>query len=210
MPTISTTRAASVMIVIIAMLTALVGRVAYLQTIGRQQTIRRAEGQQHQNQTMQARRGCIFDSNGILMAGTVQTNTLYIDPKFTQDRYQEGTRSLVEMDDDIAKLAKLIDRKPYELSELLSRHSSERYLIVADNLDETTVEAIRKLNIPGIGIGKGSILKNCIVDKNAHIGAGVRILNEAGIQEKDGPGYYIRDGIVIVPKNGVLPDGTVV
>jgi hypothetical protein len=38
----------------------------------------------------------------------------------------------------------------------------------------------------------------------------VRILNEAGIHFQDGPGYYIRDGIVIVPKNGVLPDGTVV
>jgi glucose-1-phosphate adenylyltransferase len=68
----------------------------------------------------------------------------------------------------------------------------------------------RQMGIPGIGIGKGSILRNTIVDKNAHIGSGVRILNEAGIQNQDGPGYYIRDGIVIVPKNGVLPDGTVV
>jgi len=54
------------------------------------------------------------------------------------------------------------------------------------------------------------MLRNAIVDKNAHIGCGVRILNESGIQYQDGPGYYIRDGIVIVPKNGVLPDGTAV
>ena len=64
--------------------------------------------------------------------------------------------------------------------------------------------------IPNVGIGKGSVLRRAIVDKNAHIGSNVRILNEAGLQEFDGNGYYIRDGIVIVPKHGVIPDDTVV
>ena len=41
-----------------------------------------------------------------------------------------------------------------------------------------------------------------------HIGENVRILNEERILNLDGPGYYIRDGIVIVPKNGVLQSGT--
>ena len=68
----------------------------------------------------------------------------------------------------------------------------------------------RQLNRPDIGIGKGSIIRHAIIDKNAHIGAGVKILNEQCVQEFDGAGYYIRDGIVIVPKNGVLPDGTVI
>lgn len=88
----------------------------------------------------------------------------------------------------------------------------ERTLMMgADYYEDDDDEAYnRQMAIPPIGIGKGSILRNAIVDKNAHIGAGVRILNEAGIQHKDGPGYYIRDGIVIVPKNGVLPAGTVV
>ena len=35
-------------------------------------------------------------------------------------------------------------------------------------------------------------------------------MNEAGVQHADGQGYYIRDGIVLVPKNGVIPDGTVI
>ncbi len=88
----------------------------------------------------------------------------------------------------------------------------ERTLMMgADYYEDDDDEAYnRQMKIPGIGIGRGSILRNTIVDKNAHIGAGVRILNENGIQHQDGPGYYIRDGIVIVPKNGVLPDGTVV
>jgi len=76
--------------------------------------------------------------------------------------------------------------------------------------DSGDEEYNRQMGIPGIGIGKGSILMNAIVDKNAHIGANVRILNESGTLNRDGPGYYIRDGIVIVPKNGVLPDDTVV
>jgi len=67
-----------------------------------------------------------------------------------------------------------------------------------------------QMGIPNVGIGKGSVVRKAIVDKNAHIGRNVRILNEAGTQEFDGDGYYIRDGIVIVPKDGVLPDDTVV
>ena len=54
------------------------------------------------------------------------------------------------------------------------------------------------------------MIERAIVDKNARIGRGVKILNEAGVLEKDGDGYYIRDGIVIVPKNGILRDGMVV
>jgi len=38
----------------------------------------------------------------------------------------------------------------------------------------------------------------------------VRILNEAGDVERDGPGYAIRDGITVVTKNAVIPDGTVI
>jgi len=66
------------------------------------------------------------------------------------------------------------------------------------------------LGIPDIGIGKGSVIRSAIIDKNAHVGENVRIINEERIQNFDGPGYYIRDGIVIVPKNGVLPVGTVI
>jgi glucose-1-phosphate adenylyltransferase len=76
--------------------------------------------------------------------------------------------------------------------------------------DEDDLEHNRLLGIPNIGIGKGSVIRKAIIDKNAHIGEGVRILNEERIQNCDGPGYYIRDGIVIVPKNGVVQTGTMV
>ncbi len=66
--------------------------------------------------------------------------------------------------------------------------------------------------MPRVGIGEGSIVRRAIIDKNARIGKNARLLNEAGAIEADGPGgsYFIRDGIIIVPKSAVLPDGTVV
>ena len=74
--------------------------------------------------------------------------------------------------------------------------------------DAEDFEYNRDLGIPNIGIGKGSIIRKAIIDKNAHIGENVRILNQERILNLDGPGYYIRDEIVIVPKNGVLQSGT--
>lgn len=63
---------------------------------------------------------------------------------------------------------------------------------------------------PRIGVGMNSRIENAIVDKNARIGRGVRIINEAGVKNADGDGYFIREGIVIVPKNSVIPNGTVI
>ena len=66
--------------------------------------------------------------------------------------------------------------------------------------------------VPRMGIGDGSVVRRAIIDKNARIGSGVRLLNEAAVQEVDGPDgtYFIRDGIIIVPKNAVIRDGTVI
>ncbi len=63
---------------------------------------------------------------------------------------------------------------------------------------------------PPVGIGEGCEISNAIIDKNARIGKGVKIANLQGIQEEDGDDWYIRDGIVVVPKNAVVPDGTVI
>jgi len=60
---------------------------------------------------------------------------------------------------------------------------------------------------PRLGIGRDVVLDRVIVDKNARIGDGVRLTNEAGVQELDGEGYYIRHGIIVVPKDGVIPAG---
>lgn len=59
-----------------------------------------------------------------------------------------------------------------------------------------------------IGIGDNSVIEKAIVDKNARIGRNVVIRNAKGLRHFDGDGYFIRDGIVIVPKNAVIKDGT--
>lgn len=63
---------------------------------------------------------------------------------------------------------------------------------------------------PPFGIGEGSVVENAIVDKNARLGRGVRILNTRGVQEAEGPGWAIREGIVVIERNAVIPDGTVI
>jgi glucose-1-phosphate adenylyltransferase len=84
-------------------------------------------------------------------------------------------------------------------------------LIGADHyetLDEMHATAAR--GVPPIGVDSDTVIENAIIDKNARVGRGVRIVNEAGIKNADGDGYFIREGIVIVPKNGVIRNGTVI
>lgn len=64
--------------------------------------------------------------------------------------------------------------------------------------------------IPPIGIGEGSVIEGAIVDKNARIGKGVRIVNTKGRADAEADNYFIRDGIVVIPKNVIVPDGTLV
>ena len=66
--------------------------------------------------------------------------------------------------------------------------------------------------LPRIGIGENTVIKRAIIDKDARIGSNARLLNESGVQEADAPdgSYFIREGIIIVPKNAVIKDGTVI
>ncbi len=63
---------------------------------------------------------------------------------------------------------------------------------------------------PPVGIGEGSEICGAIIDKNAHIGRNVRIVNQRGLTEHEGDDWAIREGIVVIPKNSVVPDGTVI
>jgi glucose-1-phosphate adenylyltransferase len=65
-------------------------------------------------------------------------------------------------------------------------------------------------SVPRIGIGKNARIENAIIDKNARIGDDVVITPEGKPDTVDHPLYYIRDGIVIIPKNAVIPSGTVI
>ena len=60
---------------------------------------------------------------------------------------------------------------------------------------------------PRLGIGRNVVLDRVIVDKNARIGDGANLVNDAGVDHADGAGYYIRNGVIIVPKDGIIPSG---
>jgi glucose-1-phosphate adenylyltransferase len=60
------------------------------------------------------------------------------------------------------------------------------------------------------GIGEGTRIEGAIIDRNVAIGSGCVIVNGGGVQEGQGPGFYIRDGIVVVVKNAEIPDDTVI
>jgi glucose-1-phosphate adenylyltransferase len=60
------------------------------------------------------------------------------------------------------------------------------------------------------GIGEGTVIEETIVDRNVSIGNHCMIVNREGVQEGEGPGFYIRDGIVVVMKNAEIPDGTII
>ncbi len=68
----------------------------------------------------------------------------------------------------------------------------------------------RQLDRPDIGIGAGSVIHRAIIDKNARIGRNVHIRNIVNRPDMETNDWVTRDGIVIVPKNGVIPDGTVI
>ena len=75
--------------------------------------------------------------------------------------------------------------------------------------DASRVES-EKSGVPKVGIGRNCLIQNAIIDKNARIGDNSVLVNRDGIDNYDGENYYIRDGIVIVPKDATIPPETVV
>lgn len=63
-----------------------------------------------------------------------------------------------------------------------------------------------------LGIGADTTVRRAIIDKNARIGCNVRIINKDRVEEaeRENQGFFIRNGIVVILKNAVIPDGTVI
>ncbi|MCM0590765.1 MAG: glucose-1-phosphate adenylyltransferase [Gloeotrichia echinulata DVL01] len=90
----------------------------------------------------------------------------------------------------------------------------EDTLIMGADFYQASVErqcSLEKGEIP-VGIGTDSIIRRAIIDKNARIGHDVKIINKDNVQEaeRENQGFFIRSGIVVVLKNAVIPDGTVI
>jgi len=85
-------------------------------------------------------------------------------------------------------------------------------IVMGADFDESPGDLERNAaqGIPNIGIGAHTTIDAAIIDKNARIGERVSITNKEGVSEAEGDNYYIRDGIVVVAKDTVIPAGTVI
>jgi len=84
----------------------------------------------------------------------------------------------------------------------------ERSIIMGANRFEPLAEASSRA--VSTGIGRDCSIRNAIIDFNARIGDGCKLLNEQNVEEAETPDYSIRGGIIVVPKNAELPPGTVI
>ena len=66
------------------------------------------------------------------------------------------------------------------------------------------------LGPPNAGVGEGTKIENAIIDRNASIGKNCVITNEKNVQDFQGDGYRIRDGVIVIEKNAEIPDDTVI
>ncbi len=74
--------------------------------------------------------------------------------------------------------------------------------------DPRTASLSLPVDAPPMGIGRNCVIKRAIIDKNARIGDGVVITPDGKPDNYDSENFYIRDGVVVIPKNAVLPSGS--
>lgn len=88
----------------------------------------------------------------------------------------------------------------------------ENSIIMGSDFFESIDELQNNLDgyYPNIGIGRNTMIRRAIIDKNVRIGRDVKLVNRRGVENEDCPNgtYYIREGIVIVPKGALIKDGT--
>ena len=138
-------------------------------------------------------------------------------PIYTHPRFLPGSR-FVDSSVRHSILAEgcYLDRSTVEHSVLGIRTSVQtgasirHSVLLGADFYESDGDAPARGSAPKLGIGRDVILDRVIVDKNARIGDGARLTNERQLQDADGNGYYIRSGIIIVPKDGIIPPGSVI
>jgi len=159
-----------------------------------------------------------YDANILLTAP--DTPFSFYDPRrpvYTRPRFLPGSRlNSCTLDHAIVAEGCFLDRCVVRDSVVGIRSQIRegcrvtRSVLLGADFYEADADAPQPGDGARLGLGSDVVLDRVIVDKNARIGNDVRLVNEAGVQHADGDGYFIRNGIVIVPKGGVVKDGTLV
>ena len=89
-------------------------------------------------------------------------------------------------------------------------HDAVLHRVVMMGADGYEGDLPRQPGDPPLGIGRDCHLEGAIIDKNARIGDGVSIQPKAPGVHEDHPYYFVRDGIVVIPKNYAVPPGAVI
>ncbi|WP_282134927.1 glucose-1-phosphate adenylyltransferase [Seonamhaeicola maritimus] len=86
---------------------------------------------------------------------------------------------------------------------------SNTYMMGNDSYETLEEMASEKIEIL-MGVGERCVIKNCIIDKNCRIGDDVRILGGSHLEDTETATYCIKDGIVVIKKDAVIPKNTVI
>jgi len=140
-------------------------------------------------------------------------------PIFTRPRFLAGSKiencdihySLIS-DGSIIEGSKITNSVVGIRSLIRTNSYLERVVMMGSDFYETPAEQEANLSsgrVP-VGVGYNCIIRNAILDKNVRIGNHVVINNERSLLYHDDDKYYIRDGIVFIPKGHEIPTGTVI
>lgn len=140
-------------------------------------------------------------------------------PIFTHARFLPGAKILAsEITNSILCEGSIINRSKISDSIIGIRSRIgedtviEKSVIMGADYFESAaeIEANAQLAIPNIGIGRGCEIRKAIIDKNARVGENCRLVNARNVQSEETEDYVIRDGIIVIPKHGIIRAGTVI
>jgi glucose-1-phosphate adenylyltransferase len=140
-------------------------------------------------------------------------------PIFTHARFLPGSKILSsEVEESILCEGSIVSRATIRQSIIGVRSRIgencriERTVMMGADYFESAegLKANRAKGIPDIGVGRDAEVRDAIIDKNARIGAGVRLVNARKKVADSSDNYVIVDGILVIPKSAVIPDGTII
>jgi glucose-1-phosphate adenylyltransferase len=152
---------------------------------------------------------------------TIPQFNLYDEDKliFSHARFLPGSKiNYSEVQNSILCEGSIIDRARINQSIIgirsrIGKNSLiERSVLMGADFFESEQEFSQNkaAGIPDAGIGENCEVRNTIIDKNVRIGNGVKLINSRNINNEDTEDYVIRDGIIVIPKNAVIAEGTVI
>lgn len=140
-------------------------------------------------------------------------------PIFTHARYLPGSKLLAsEVENAILCEGSIVNRSRVRESIIGIRSRIgencriERTVVMGADFFESQedLRRNREAGVPDVGIGPDSEVRNAIIDKNARIGRGTKLVNRNSATAESADNYVIVNGIIVIPKGAVIPEGTII